>query len=131
MSTRARARGFDAYLADEFEASPRAVPGAFDSLLLAHVLEHMTPDEAVDLLRHYVPYVRPGGRVLIITPQEAGQRTDDTHVTFLDGPAVVDIATRSGLVGATFSSFPFPRAVGRVFPYNETVSVASTASTPG
>lgn len=122
---RARSRGFTVYLPDEFASSSHARPGSFDALLVAHVLEHMTPDEAVGLLRAYVPYVRPGGRVHVIVPQEAGQRTDATHVTFLDGADVVDLAHRAGLRSGEPRSFPFPRVVGRVFPYNETVCTAT------
>lgn len=122
---RARARGFEAYLVEEFEASPHARPGAFDSLLVAHVLEHMEPDQAVGVLEAYLPYVRPGGRVVVITPQEAGQRTDPTHVTFLDAHAVKALAGRAGVRVERARSFPFPRVVGRVFPYNETVCVGT------
>ena len=37
----ARERGFTALTADEFVSSPVAEPGGFDTLLFAHVLEHM------------------------------------------------------------------------------------------
>ena len=35
-----------AYTTDEFHGSPDDRPGSFDSVLFAHVLEHMTPPEA-------------------------------------------------------------------------------------
>ncbi len=72
----ARSRGFTAFTVDEFEASEYAKPGRFDALLLSHVAEHMQEPEAVQLLSSYVGYVKPGGRVVIICPQEAGFRIE-------------------------------------------------------
>ena len=46
----ARARGFRAWTTAEWPSCPDAVEGAFDSLLLAHVLEHLdqaTGDEVI------------------------------------------------------------------------------------
>ena len=80
----ARARGFTAYTAEEFPTCPDAKPERYDSLLFAHVLEHMTQAEASDLVGSYLPYLRPGGQVVIIVPQEAGFASDPTHVEFVD-----------------------------------------------
>jgi SAM-dependent methyltransferase len=122
----ARARGFEAYVPAEFEASPYAMPGRFDSLLVAHVLEHMTEPEAVALVEAHLRYVRPGGQVILITPQEAGQRSDPTHVTLLDAGAMRRLAAAAGVVAVRTSSFPLPRPAGRVFVHNETVTVGRT-----
>lgn len=119
-----RRRGLVAYTADEFAAAPEAVPGAFDHLLVAHVLEHLVPAAATELLGAYLPYVRGGGSVVIITPQEAGQRSDPTHLTFLDHAAVRALAAAAGLRVVEQRSFPFPRIAGRVFRHNESVAVA-------
>ena len=127
--TAACARGFEAYLPAEFEASRQARPGRFDTLLLAHVLEHMTEPEATDLVRTYLPYVHEGGQVIVITPQEAGQRSDPTHVTYLDAAATRRIAATVGVVEVRTSSFPFPRPAGRVFTHNELVTVGRVAPT--
>ena len=119
----ARERGLTAYTAEEFTACADAVLGGFDSLLVAHVLEHLDLDTQRDLLATYLPYVREGGRVILITPQEAGFRTDATHVRFVDA-AVCDVALREhGWHVVSKQSFPFPRPVGRVFAYNEFVVV--------
>jgi SAM-dependent methyltransferase len=123
----ARERGYEAYTTAEFAASKAAEAGAFDSVLFAHVLEHMTRNEATDLVRAYLPYVRRGGRVVMITPQERGFRTDATHVELLDFDALAAIAGELGLTVSRRYSFPFPREAGRVFPYNEFVVVAATA----
>jgi SAM-dependent methyltransferase len=120
----ARARGLTAFTSEEFPASPYALPGSFDSALLAHVVEHLHPDFAVELIKGYLPYVKPGGQVCFITPQERGYRTDATHVTFVDFDGLAALCRRLGLIPTRQYSFPFPRAVGRVFPYNEFVLLA-------
>jgi hypothetical protein len=67
--------------------------------------------------------VRGGGRVVLITPQERGQASDATHVTFVDDRALASLARRFGLVGEP-RSFPLPRIAGKAFRYNEFVLVA-------
>jgi SAM-dependent methyltransferase len=120
----ARREGLTAHTADEFADSPDALPAGYDTMLLAHVLEHMSPDEASSLLGRYLPYLRPGGRVVIIVPQEAGFRSDPTHVHFLDLDDLTGIEAGHGLVRETGYSFPLPRAAGRYFTHNETVSLS-------
>jgi SAM-dependent methyltransferase len=119
-----RERGLTAFTPDEFFASPYAVPGRFDSLLAAHVLEHLARDDAIALVKRYLPFVRRRGSVVLICPQEAGYRSDATHVTYLDGAALRQIADACGLHVVRTRSFPFPRAAGRLFAYNETVLLA-------
>ena len=119
----ARARGLSALTTEEFQRSPLAVPASFDTLLLSHVLEHLGADEAVALLRAYLPFVRPGGQVIVVTPQEAGFRSDPTHLTFLDEAACARLLAAAGVSVARQESFPFPRWVGRLFRYNEFVTV--------
>ena len=120
----ARERGLEAFTPDAFQRSGYAQPGRFDTLLMAHVWEHMRPAEAGSLLGAYLPYVKPGGKVVLITPQEAGYRSDSTHVHFMDFAALDSLARGAGLEPETRFSFPFPRAVGRLFRYNEFVLVA-------
>ena len=118
-----RADGLTAYVTDDFPASPDAVAGRFDSLLFAHVLEHMTSAASDALLATYLPYLRPGGRIIVITPQERGQASDETHVMLVDEPVVRAQAERLHMRPVSIASFPFPRPVGKVFTYNETVAV--------
>jgi 2-polyprenyl-3-methyl-5-hydroxy-6-metoxy-1,4-benzoquinol methylase len=115
----ARARGLDACTVDEFLAGDLARPESYDGLLLAHVVEHMSPQAARDLLAAYLPYLRPGGKVLMICPQERGYASDSTHETFTSGQDLMLLARDAGLEAHTWRSFPFPRAAGRVFLYNE------------
>ncbi len=120
----ARRRGLTAYTTDEFAASPEAAPQGFDTLLIAHVLEHMSPEQASDLLGSYVPYLRAGGRVVVIVPQESGFSSDTTHVTFLDLGDIALLESAYGLTRERGYSFPLPRWVGRFFTYNETVALS-------
>ncbi len=119
-----RRRGLVAYTTDEFADASEAVPGAFDHLLVAHVLEHLVPSAAIELLASYLPYVHGAGSIVVITPQEAGQRSDPTHLTFLDHDAVRALLAPLGLRVVEQRSFPLPRVVGRVFRHNEFVTVA-------
>jgi 2-polyprenyl-3-methyl-5-hydroxy-6-metoxy-1,4-benzoquinol methylase len=123
----ARERGLTAFVPADFHASSSAHEGAFDSILLAHVMEHLDSDTADDLVREYLPYLRHGGKVVFITPQEVGYRTDDTHVRFVDAAESERHAVRLGLDVVKSYSFPFPRPVGKVFAYNEFVVVSRKA----
>jgi SAM-dependent methyltransferase len=119
-----RARGLAVFTPDEFRASEHARPEQFDSLLLAHVVEHLTEEDGHALVAEYLPYVQRTGRVILICPQRAGFRSDDTHVTYYDRAGLVRFAEESGLEPEAPRSFPFPTVAGLVFPYNETVVVA-------
>lgn len=121
----ARARSLEAYTPEEFSASTRAVQGTFDSILLSHVAEHMTSEAVVELLREYLPFLKRGGSVILIAPQERGQASDPTHVEFMDESALDIVAAALGLSKTRAYSFPFPRFVGRFFIYNETVWVGT------
>jgi 2-polyprenyl-3-methyl-5-hydroxy-6-metoxy-1,4-benzoquinol methylase len=112
-------RGVIALAPDDFRSSAHARPGRFDALLCAHVLEHVPADEAEPLLAEYLPYVRAGGRAVLITPQEKGFASDPTHTTFLDVDALDCLARAVGLAPVRAESFPVPRGAGRVFTYNE------------
>jgi SAM-dependent methyltransferase len=127
---RCRERGFVAFTPDEFRRSPYAVPGRFDALLCAHVLEHLTPEQASALLRDYVGYVRPGGRILLVAPQERGFASDPTHVEFLDISGLAGLCNDLGLLVRSHRSFPLPRRAGRVFVYNEFIVEALKPAGP-
>jgi 2-polyprenyl-3-methyl-5-hydroxy-6-metoxy-1,4-benzoquinol methylase len=120
----ARGRGLEAYTPQEFRSSPRTTPKSYDSLLFAHVLEHMTGAEAKALVDAYLPFIRPGGRLVVFTPQERGFAADPTHVEFLDFERVQSLCSEAGLEVERSYSFPLPRWAGRLFPYNEFVVIA-------
>jgi SAM-dependent methyltransferase len=121
----ARMRGFTAFLPAEFLASEYGAPGRFDAVLVSHVVEHMRFDEAVVLVRTYLPFLRPGGRVVLITPQRAGFRSDPTHIEFFDFEALTRLAGALGLDVQRHYSFPFPLFVGSFFKHNEFVLLAN------
>jgi SAM-dependent methyltransferase len=120
----ARSQGLRAHRVGEFDASDDAVMGGYDSLLFAHVLEHMGFDQASDLVGSYLRFLRPGGRLVIIVPQEAGFRSDTTHVNFLDGEDLDRIEKAHSMTTEARYSFPLPRFAGRFFTHNELVSLS-------
>jgi 2-polyprenyl-3-methyl-5-hydroxy-6-metoxy-1,4-benzoquinol methylase len=125
-----RHHGLEAYTPEEFAAVHTTSEPAseFDTLLCAHVLEHLDELSGVELIRANLPHIATGGRVVLITPQERGQRSDSTHVRFMDTAALTSLVANCGLELERVSSFPLPRAFGRWFVYNETVVVARLRS---
>jgi SAM-dependent methyltransferase len=119
----AKSRGCVAYTVNDFKESEDAIIEGYDSLLLAHVLEHMPLNEAFNLVREYLPYIRIDGQVIVIVPQEAGYATDSTHINFLEAGDAIDVLDSCGLTELRDYSFPFPRSFGRVFRHNETVVI--------
>jgi SAM-dependent methyltransferase len=119
----ARKRGLRAFTPDEFRESPFNKPETFDSLLLSHVAEHMHENQAIELLKAHLALVKHSGTVVVITPQEAGFKSDPTHVDFMDFEKVRRVMESSGVRMQRQYSFPFPRFVGTVFRHNEFVSI--------
>ena len=115
----ARERGVTALTVAEWEASELRQPGSFDGMLLAHVIEHMSGEVAAALLRDYLPYLRPGGKVFFLCPQERGYASDPTHVRLTTGDDLAELAREVGLQPQPWFSFPFPRWAGKAFVYNE------------
>lgn len=123
----ARSRGLQAFTPEEFQATEFNADGTFDSILLSHVAEHMTEIEVVRLLESYVGMLKPRGQVILITPQEYGYASDQTHVQFMDFEALRNIVIGVGLIPVKQYSFPLPRMFGRLFKYNEFVFVSRKA----
>jgi 2-polyprenyl-3-methyl-5-hydroxy-6-metoxy-1,4-benzoquinol methylase len=119
----ARSKGFTAYVTEEFAGSPDGAPGSYDTLLFSHILEHVDQAYAIDMIKGYLTYLRPGGQVVFITPQEWGQRLDATHVNFVDFGEMNAIAAATGLEVERTYSFPLPRFAGNLFLYNEFVGI--------
>lgn len=117
-----RERGLTAYTTEEFAAIDLPV-GGFDSMLIAHVLEHVDAGVGDSIITDYLAYLKPDAKIVVITPQEKGFTTDATHIRFVDHEGVKAHAARLGLTVELAYSFPFPRIVGKVFPYNEFVTV--------
>lgn len=125
----ARSRGLRAHESTEFADSTDAVPAGYDTLLIAHVLEHLSAADGQRLLTSYLPYLRPGGRVVAICPQERGYGSDSTHVRFMAFGEIAGMCRQAGLLVRRHYSFPFPRLAGRFFTHNEFVVLADKART--
>lgn len=126
----ARAKGVEAFTIEQFHASRHARPGSFDTLLLSHVVEHMSESEAVCLLAGYRRFLRRQGKVVMITPQECGYRSDATHVRFVDFIGASSILRQAGLAVQRQYSFPLPRLFGNLFRYNEFVTIGVETGAP-
>lgn len=117
-------RGLNAFQPSAFVEYIKQQPNlSFDNLLFSHVLEHMPSHEAADLITEYTKFLKPNGRIIIITPQEMGYRTDKTHINFLDFSGVQSIAKKIELTIEKQYSFPFLRWAGNIFLYNEFISI--------
>ena len=90
----------------------------------------MTRGEVLQLLRDHVPFLKPAGRLIVITPQEVGYRSDATHVEFMDFAILETILADLDFEQERAYSFPFPRWAGEVFVYNEFVVVGRRAASP-
>jgi len=119
----AKSRGLIAFTPGDFLASSYAADPCFDSLLLSHVAEHLQFEQTVALLKAYLRYLRPNGRVVLITPQEAGYDSDPTHVAFVDRETGERILRDAGVKVETHYSFPLARFFGTLFTYNEFVTI--------
>jgi SAM-dependent methyltransferase len=117
-----RTQGFRAYVVDDFLADPSLT--GFDSLLCAHVLEHLEQGTQADLLQPYLERLSPGATVLVICPQERGFASDISHTDFMTGDRIAAILADKGLIVTHNYSFPFPRSAGRWFTHNEFCVVA-------
>lgn len=122
-----RDRGLEAFTPGDFD---RGEHDRFDSILLSHVLEHIEEDEGTAFVARYLPFLRDGGRVVIISPQESGQRSDPTHVRFVGVEESSRMLRSLGATDIRTRSHPFPRFAGRVFRYNETVAVGTLLRVP-
>jgi SAM-dependent methyltransferase len=119
-----RQRGFKAYESKEFfEVFARA--HYFDTILLSHVVEHMTFDESVLLLQSYLPFLKSEGRIILIAPQKFGFLSDPTHVEFFDRFKLEILLQRVGFSAQISMSFPLPEIAGSIFKYNEFCVVGS------
>jgi hypothetical protein len=94
----------------------------FDSMVISHVLEHMTAP--IDILNHLLSSAKRFGisHVLVIVPGPAGYRIDDTHRTFIDRSMLSDRAVVRGTGFQQPRSRYFPgnvRALGDWFAHHE------------
>jgi SAM-dependent methyltransferase len=121
----AKRRGLTALTGEEWADSDLNRPSTFDSLLLSHVVEHMSAELAETVVRAYLPCLKPGGKAVFICPQERGYASDPTHERFVELAGLAALARTLGLTPERSYSFPLPRLFGRVFTHNEFVLLAT------
>ena len=119
--------GLDAWTAQDFDVLFDSTE-KFDYLLFAHVLEHLKNEEQTILVKNYLKFLAPKGKVVIITPQIKGYKSDSTHLTFTDDVRIERILQDNGLEVISNKSFPFPKFFGRYFKYNEFQIIAQYIS---
>ena len=117
----ANGKGFVTFIPDEFHQKHQGSASSFQTMLFSHVIEHMTITEAKSLITEYLPYVKSGGEVVVICPQERGYASDSTHVTFFDTKDIEELLIDLGLSIKKSYSYPLPRKFGKAFIYNEIV----------
>ena len=114
-----RDRGLEAYTSADF-AAKLSLP-SFDSMLVAHVLEHVDEQTQHDIMNQYVPHLKAGARIVLICPQERGFASDETHIRWVDERTMRSLLESFGCSEIKDLSFPFPRWVGKWFIYNQFV----------
>jgi len=119
----ARAAGLTAFVPKELHAQAEQYHEYFDSMLVAHVVEHMDKESGVGLLEEYLPYLKPSARIVLITPDEGGYATDPTHVRFVDFAASQELVESVGFSVKRSYAFPIPRSIGKTRRGNEFVVV--------
>jgi O-antigen chain-terminating methyltransferase len=81
-----RSKGLDALKSDALGHLRSVGSESLGGIFCAHVIEHLQPADAVELLRESYRVLQPGGRLLLITPNAKDIRTaerfwlDMTHV---------------------------------------------------
>lgn len=118
-----RKLGFQSLNVEDFKTSKYAKAAMFDSILLSHILEHMDHVARVELLKTYLPLLKPSGKVILITPQEKGQASDPTHIEMVGFVEQDALGQAFELKKVKSYSFPFLRFMGEYFIYNEFVSI--------
>ena len=109
----ARERGMTAFVPDELHERAAEFTGVFDTMLCAHVMEHMDHETGVSVLEQYMPYMKPNARIVVLTPQDPRCENDPTHVRYVDIAASKKLVEAVGLKVKQAHGFPLPPALGK------------------
>ena len=97
---RAKLDGFSAMVGDI--CSVRGIPGGLDGIVATHLIEHLVPDDVRSFLRVAAAHVRPGGCLVLSTPNLGDLRVatrifwqDPTHIRPYPPEAVEELMDRS------------------------------------
>jgi SAM-dependent methyltransferase len=113
--------GFKAFTPDDFHNEFEHEK--FKTLLLSHVIEHLTQDQVHSMLEQYLPYLENNSRLVIICPQQRGFASDITHVTYFDENSIRSLLLKFTTENISYKSFPLPKIFGKSFIYNEHIAV--------
>ncbi|MEA3497577.1 MAG: class I SAM-dependent methyltransferase [Campylobacterota bacterium] len=114
-----KSKGLNAFTSEEFLLEHVYKKESFDTLLFSHVLEHMSFEQAQELLNIYLPFLKKNGIVVLITPQLKGYQSDPTHIENMDIQTLQRLAKNLNIKEQDSYSFPFPSYFGKYFIYNE------------
>jgi SAM-dependent methyltransferase len=93
----------------------------FDTLLYSHIFEHVNDSDQLALLKQYVSYLKPKGKIVVICPQEKGFKSDSTHIRFVSRIDIVNFLLNNGFSNVKSISYPLPSIFGSTFVYNENI----------
>jgi SAM-dependent methyltransferase len=104
MVKTARERDIDVRLGDALDELDEAKPGSYGGVFSAHFVEHLEPADVMRLVRSAKRALRPGGRLVLATPNAASLSVlgydfwkDPTHVRFYDPMLLRFFCTEAGL----------------------------------
>lgn len=102
MVTAARQAGLDVDLGDAFEYLA-GHEQSFDGVFSAHFIEHLSYEQAADLIAKAYAALRPGGLMVLVTPNAASLPTlqrhfwwDATHVRMYDPALLTFMVKQTG-----------------------------------
>jgi SAM-dependent methyltransferase len=103
MVEAAVASGHDVVLGDALEYLAQAQNDTYGGVFAAHFVEHLQPDDVLALCRSAKRALRPGGRLVLVTPNAASHSVmsydfwrDPTHVRFYDPGLLSFFLAQSG-----------------------------------
>lgn len=121
----ANAKGFKSLTTEDFFTEYKDRGQIFDTLLLSHVLEHISLEIQNEIFSQYIPYLKPHARIVLICPQEVGFASDSTHIRWVNEPMLLAALTSLGCSKVKIFSFPFTRRFGTRFIYNQFVAIGN------
>lgn len=97
-------RGHDVELGDALAFLAESEAGSYGGVFAAHFVEHLQPDDVLALCRSARRALRPGGRLVLVTPNAASHSVmsydfwrDPTHVRFYDPALLSFLCAQAGL----------------------------------
>lgn len=105
-------RGFTSYHTSELHNIENQ---KFDTLLFAHILEHMCMYDGETLINTYIKYLNKNGRIIIIVPHGYCYNNDPTHVLYYGPEQVEMLSNRIGFHIRKSFYHPFPDFLSKYF----------------